>query len=245
MRIKINLSAGNDVSIPIEYNYNIYLNTRKTLFDYLQTNKPKLFSRYKKSFPDFTFSQLMIPERKIETGFIQILGNFFSIYFSSVDDTFVEYLVKAFNLQKSFQVYNHAFQLKKIEILDEPVFEPEMRFKMLSPLLLISVKDGKPYFMRPGDIDLSDVFASMLVKEYNKTYNAGFQPSQIRLILDQDYVERKKVITRFVTIRNINYKTIFCPITLKGEPDLTRFAYRNGIGDKTNYGLGMIETLGG
>jgi CRISPR-associated endoribonuclease Cas6 len=241
MRIKINLSACNDTSIPIEYNYNLYLNFRKTLFDFLQQHKPKLFSKYKKDFPFFTFSQLMIPERKVEPGFIRIRGNYLSIFVSSADDGFMEYLVKAINHQKEFHIYHEKFNLKKIEVIEEPDFEPEMKFRMLSPLLLMTVKDNKPYFARPGDSDLNDIFAAGLVKEYNRVYTGNFQPSQIRLELDQDYISRKKNITKLLTIRNIHYKAIFCPFRLKGEVDLIRFGYRNGIGDRTHYGFGMIE----
>jgi len=243
MRIKINLSSANDVPIPIEYNYNIYLNIRRTIFDFLQDHKPKLFNKYKKNFPEFTFSQLMIPERKIELGFIRIQGNYFSLFISSADDGFMEYLVKAINHQKAFPIYNQQFPLKKIEVLDEPDFKSGMRFKMLSPLLLIAVKDKKTHFIRPTDSDLNEIFASHLVETYNQMGMEKFTNSSIRLLLNQEYLERRKVITRIVTIRDIHDRTIFSPFSLEGEEELIRFAYRNGIGFKTNYGLGMIEDL--
>ena len=244
MRIKVNLCAENEVSIPIEYNYNIYLNIRKTLFDSLQTAKPKLFTKYKKTFPSFTFSQLMIPERKVETGFIKIYGNFLSFSVSSTDDLFMEYLAKAINQEKKFRIFDSTFGLKKIDVIEEPGFAPGMGFRMLSPLLLITVKNEKPYFVRPGDPNLSDIFADQLVKKYNTAFNAEFQPSQIKLTLNQHYLERKKMPTRLITMRNINYKAIFCPFRLEGEIELIRFAYRAGIGEKTKYGFGMIEHAG-
>jgi len=244
MRIKINFSPGNDVSVPIEYNYNIYFNLRKTLLEYLQDTKPKLFGRYKKDFPGLTFSQLMIPEREIETGFIKIYGNFFSLFVGSADDACIEYLAKAISTRKTFPIYTNNFEVKKVEVLDEPEFSSAMRFKMLSPLLLIKVREGSPYFVRPLDPDFNDVFAAHLVKQYNAVYNTQFQASQIQIIPDQEYIERKKNISKLITVRNIHYKAIFCPFLLKGDEALIRFAYHNGIGDKTNYGFGMIEELG-
>lgn len=243
MRVKINLSAGNDVLLPIEYNYSVYLNLRKTILEYVNTHKPKLFYKYKKSFPGFTFSQLMIPQRQVETGFIKILGNFLSVFVSSEDDAFIEYLVKSINQQKELTIHSHKFPLKKIEILEEPEFEPVMRFRMLSPLLLVTVEDDKPRFIRPTDADLNDVFARHLVENVNRLYKKEFRPADIELQLDQGYMERKHVLTRLITVRGINYKTIFAPIRLKGERELMRFGYRRGLGFKTNFGFGMIEAV--
>jgi CRISPR-associated endoribonuclease Cas6 len=245
MRIKINLGIDNSVSIPIEYNYNIYLNIRKTLLEFLQFNKPKLHNKFKRSFPPFTFSQLMIPKRTIEPGFIKINGNFLALFVSSIDETFMEYLVKSLNHQKEFFIYRHQFKLKKIEILEEPEFEAEMRFKMLSPLLLIKKEKDKLRFLRPGDSDLNDIFAAQLVETYNQQYRKNYLLSDIKLILDQDYLQRKTTLTKLVTIRNIHYKSILCPFTLKGKSDLIKFAYNNGIGNKTQYGFGMIEVVQG
>ncbi len=243
MRIKINLWTQPLVSIPIEYNYNIYLGLRRILFDFLSANKPKLFNKYKKTFPEFTFSQLMIPDRKIDHGFIEITGTYLSFYISSIDDTFTEYLVKAVNQAGQFTVHNKKFRLKKTEFIEDPEFLPEMKFRMLSPLLLIKIQDKKPVFVRPEDSDLDEIFSSRLVEKYNTLYRADYSPKQINIQLDQDYVERKKSLTRLLTIRNVNYKTILAPFHLRGEKDLIRFAYLNGIGDKTHYGLGMIEPL--
>ena len=243
MRIKINLSAENDVSIPIEYNYNIYLNLRKTLLEFLQLNKPKLYNKFKKEFPGFTFSQLMIPERKVEPGFITIQGNFLALFISSVDDSFMEYLVKAIGHKNVFPITTRGFPVKKIEILEEPEFREEMSFKMLSPLLLMKKENNKIRFIRPGDSDLNEVFTAHLAEAYKKEYQKECPSTDIKIMPDQNYLQRKKVLTRLITVRNVHYKTIFCPIRLKGSSELIRFAYTNGIGAKTNYGFGMLEVI--
>ena len=81
------------------------------------------------------------------------------------------------------------------------------------------------------------------MEKYNTLFRTGYESKQIKFALDQDYLERGKSLTRLLTIRNINYKTIFSPFHLKGETDLIKFAYTNGIGAKTNYGLGMIDVV--
>lgn len=245
MRIKINLLSQPSTSIPIEYNYNIYLGLRKLLLDFLSANKPKLHSRYKREFPRFTFSQLMIPDRRIEHGFIEITGTYLSFFVSSVDTDFMEYLTRAVHAAGAFTVHEKAFKLKKVETVEEPEFRPEMKFRMLSPLLLIKQEGDKAVFVRPEDGDLNDIFSARLVEDYNTLYKAAYSRNDISFQLDQGFLERTKRLTRLLTIRNVNYKTIFAPFYLKGETDLIRYAYRNGIGEKTQYGLGMFTSAGG
>lgn len=243
MRIKLNLNAPDNVAIPIEYNYNVYQNIRKNLFEYLGIQKPKLYTKYKKNFPTFTFSQLMIPERTIEPGFIHVKGNYFSLFLASADETFMEYLVKSIALQGRFQIFTHTFTLKKLEILTDPEFTHEMRFKMLSSLLLIQMEDQKMRFVRPEDTDMQEIFANHLLERFHERQPGKFSSNDIKIILDQDYMQRKAVLTKAIMVRNMNYKTIFCPFSLHGEPELIQFAYHNGIGDNTHYGFGMIETV--
>ncbi|HLP48417.1 MAG TPA: CRISPR-associated endoribonuclease Cas6 [Candidatus Kapabacteria bacterium] len=243
MRIKINLLSQPAIAIPIDYNYNIYMTLRRYLFDYLSAAKPKLLNRYKKTLPDFTFSQLMIPGRKVELGFIEITGTYLSFYVSSCDDSFIEYLARAVNRVGEFPVHNKKFKLKKIEVIDPPQFSAGMNFRMLSPLLLVRLKDDKVVFVRPGDNDLNEIFSTRLAAKYNALFKTNYTGKDIVIQLDQGYIERKKNLTRLLTIHNIDYKTIFSPIRLIGAADLIKFAYDNGIGEKTQYGLGMIETV--
>jgi CRISPR-associated endoribonuclease Cas6 len=227
----------------LDYNYNVYQNIRKTLFDYLETAKPKLVNKFKKDFPSFTFSQLMIPERRIEPGFIEIKGNFLAIFVSSVDDTFMEYVVQSIIRKRSFHIFQYRFPLKKVDVLEEPEFKPEMRFKMLSPMLLVKIENKKPRFVQPEDGDLADVFSAQLVGGYNYHYQGNFKASDIHFFPDQDYMERKPNLTKVITIKNVHYKTIFLPFTLQGNEELIRFAYYNGVGASTEYGFGMIDIV--
>lgn len=243
MRIKINLRSPSKVSVPLDYNYNVYQNICRVLYDYLEDEKPKLMTRYKREMPAFTFSQLMIPERRIEPGFIEIRGNFLAIFVSSVDDELMEFLGKAINRKRSFHIFQNRFPLKKIEVLEEPEFTPDMRFKMLSPMLLVKVENKKPRFVQPEDPDLADVFSHHLVGGYNRHYQGEFKSSDIVFLPDQDYMERKPNLTKVITIKNVHYKTIFLPFSLQGKEELIKFAYYNGVGSSTEYGFGMLDIV--
>lgn len=240
MRIKIHFLVAPGYIVPIEYNYNIYLNLRGVLLDYLKQKKPKLAAQYKKKFPEFTFSQLMVPHRQIELGFIKVLGNFMSLFVSAVDGAFVENLIQALYFQRDFRIFQTVVTVQKIEILEEPHFSEEMHFKMYSPLLLMQQSERKVHFVRPDDGNLNEVFRANLLERFARVYPGGPE-REVRIQLNQDYLENKKVKTKLTTIRGIHYKSILSPFVLKGDTELIRFAYQGGIGDKTHYGFGMIE----
>jgi CRISPR-associated endoribonuclease Cas6 len=243
MRIKINFITKKEVSIPFDYNYNIYLSLRKILFEYLKKNKPKYLSKYKNNFPNFTFSQLMIPNRVIQPGFIKINSSYFSLFVSSVDDTFMEYLVKSLYSSKKFPIFTNSFEIRKIEIIESPVFSNSMKFKMLSPMFLAKKEGDKIVFLRAEDDSLNEYFTKELINSAKKYFKNDLTSNSIKLTVDQNYLEQKKKTSRFFTIRNINYKTILAPIYLEGDIELIKFAYENGIGSKTFYGFGMIEPV--
>ncbi len=242
MRIKINLISKVGVSIPFDYNYNIYLYFRKVLFDYFKINKPKFIIRYKNNFPDFTFSQLMIPKREIEPGFIKIKSDYFSIFVSSIDNKFIEYLTKALYTRKEFQIFDKSFKIRKIDIIEEPEFTSPMKFKMISPLFLAKKEGKKVRFIRPEDSDLNECFGIELIKNKKKHFTGKIDQNAIKFSIDQNYMEKNKRMSRFFTIRNVNYKTILAPFFLEGDIELIKFAYESGIGSKTHYGFGMIES---
>jgi len=243
MRIKINLITEKEALISFDYNYNIYLNIRKVLFNYLKKNKPKYLSKYKNNFPNFTFSQLMIPRRTIQPGFIKVDSNYFSIFISSVDNVFMEYLIKALYSAKAFPIFTNNFSIRKIDIIEPPEFFSPMKFKMLSPLFLAKRERDKIVFLKAEDSDLNEYFVKELMENRKKYFTEKVIQSSIKLTVDQNYLEVRKKTSRFFTIRNINYKTILVPFMLEGDIDLIKFAYDNGIGSKTYYGFGMIEPV--
>ncbi len=243
MRIKVSFNSEIGISIPFDYNYNVYLNLRKTLFEYLNINKPKFLTKYKNNFPNFTFSQLMIPKREIEPGFVKIVSNYFSIFLSSVDDKFIEFLIKALYSKKKFPIFNKTFEIRKIDIMEEPDFASPMKFKMLSPLFLAKQEYKKVTFIRAEDSELNECFGIELIKNRLNYFNDKLDPNGIKITIDQGYLEKKRKTSRFFTIRNINYKTILAPFFLEGDIELIKFAYENGIGSKTHYGFGMIAPV--
>ncbi len=246
MRIKIGLKAVSGTVIPIEYQYALYLGLRRLLFAHLKVKKPKAASQYKRKLPDFTFSQLQIPQRRVETGLIHIDSPYFSISLSSDDDRLVEHLLLALPAAGNLAFFGRKFPIAKVEVIEDPEFTTgELRGRMTSPMLLARHQDGKVQFLTPHSPDLNAVFTSELLTRYSQTQGAMPAVREVRFDLDQGYLARAKSVTRLITVRGTHFRLIWCPFTLQAAPEVLRFAYRAGLGERRQYGFGMFELLGG
>ena len=241
MRIKINFALDREIRIPIEYNYHVYLALRRTLFAYLRKHEAKLEYKYKKKFPHLTFSQLLIPQRRVEFAFITIASPYMSLILGSSDQRFLELLAAALQDRGRFPLYRNQVRVTKIQVLEEPFFTPRMNWKMLSPLILARRKSGKIFFAQPTDADLSSLLAGNLISRYQRLLPRPVGQEEILITLNPDYMRSHRNLTKLTTVRNLHYKAIICPFSLKAPIELTRLAYAGGIGEKTQYGFGMIE----
>lgn len=241
MRIKINFALERQIRIPIEYNYHLYLALRRTLFAYLRRHEPGLLQSYKLDFPAMTFSQLLIPQRRVEYGFINIESHYLSMLVGSPEERFIEMLAAAVQDRGRFSIYRHQLGVSKIQILEEPYFSPVMKWKLLSPFVLARREKGRVSFARPGDADLSSLLAASLISRYGRLLKRRLGPDEISITLNQDYSRSHKNLTKLISVRNIHYKAIHCPFTLKAPMEIIRPAYAGGIGEKPHYGFGMIE----
>lgn len=136
MRLKIELSPQKDFfSLPLAYNYHL------TSFVYysLSLTSPSysffLHQEGYQKFKFFTFSQLLIPERKIQGE--KIVGRFpLTFLISSPLIEFLEKFISGLLKQSEIRLCGETFTLTKVEILPEPEFCQEMTFSCLSPLVV-------------------------------------------------------------------------------------------------------------
>ncbi len=239
MRIKINFKFNKGLKLPIEYNFEIYGLLKSRVIDFLKKNKPKVSKRFEKELPDFTFSQLMIPQRSLEYGFIIIKSDYMSLFVSSFSKDFIEYVYQSFNYFKEIRIYDNNIRVRNVEIVNTPEFESDMRFKMLSPSVFIKRTGNKIKFVKPFDSELNDIFRKSIEIKLEK-YDMVFDDFNINIGIDQQYAEKNRVLTKLINVNNVNYRAIYSPITLSGNSDLIKFCYESGIGFNTFYGFGML-----
>ena len=144
------------------------------------------------------------------------------------------------------------FKISFVETIPPPKFQEEMFFKMITPMVLSTVREynGKvsQYFLRPDDAkDINRVLTKNLQNKFNALYNKEIKEN-IELDWDKDYLNKTKRITKKITINQhgkfpIDVIGLNAPFRLSGNPDLIRVGYECGFGEKNSMGVGMAEII--
>jgi CRISPR-associated endoribonuclease Cas6 len=239
-RIKIGFAAAAPLTLPLDYNYSLYLGLRRTLFAFLQERQPRLAAAYKKGLPPFTFSQLLVPRRRVELGLLHIDSRFLGLQVSSPDSAFIDHLTQALYRAPRLKLLDRVFTAHKLEPVEEPDWNGGV-FRMLSPLVLIVRQGNKARFVRADDPDLGVRFAENLAARLRTAAGTAHDAAKVSFALDAGYVQARGNVAKLITVHGVHYKAIMAPFSLHAPAALLRFAYQAGIGDKTQFGFGMIE----
>lgn len=142
------------------------------------------------------------------------------------------------------------FKVSLVELLPEPAFKNEMSFRLLSPLVLSTIREHggktKQYYLRSEDSDeVNRVLTLNLQNKYKLIYNQECTGSVV-LDWDEDYLRKTKRTTKKITInqhgRNpVDVIGIVAPFRLSGDSALIKTGYECGFGEKNSMGFGMAE----
>ncbi len=175
-----------------------------------------------------------------------------------IDDFIKNFVVGALNRQNLFFA-GADFDIELIESLPDPAFRDEMKFRLLSPLVLSTKRENKgkmrPYYYRYDDPpdDLNRAITGNLANKYTLIFKRQYDGPPLSLHWDQRYIndklEHKKRITNKQKItadpgNPIEIIGNIAPFTLKGDPNLIKTGYISGFGEKNSMGFGMGEVVG-
>jgi CRISPR-associated endoribonuclease Cas6 len=210
----------------------------------------------------FTFS-LDIPAANFVQGRL-VAGNLrpWRLKISSpMEDDFVQNFVLGLFQRQELEIraqnMTTRFLIEQVEALAPPVFQSEMRFLTLSPIVLSTKREHKgklqAYYYRANDAELSEAVRKNLLTKYEIIFGASPENDRLEFIIDADYVVRRggpDKVSKLFTIKEgtpeeTQIKGIVCPFTLRGNPDLMRVAWECGVGEHTSMGCGMVEAVGG
>jgi CRISPR-associated endoribonuclease Cas6 len=203
-----------------------------------------------KPFRNFVFSNLMVPDRKIEGNRLSIQSEKIGLLFSTLPDEGMIPLVKENFGDTRFilgdRISQVSFAVENIELLPEPVFTDKMTFKTLSPLHLTMKMQGRKneLFISPETLGYSTVFYSDLHKKF-KMVNGFDHPHDP---LSGKFKLRSPVTQKGITLQSgnpgqnklIGYQLRF---RLQADPQLLRAGYYLGFGEKNHLGFGCCEIL--
>jgi CRISPR-associated endoribonuclease Cas6 len=224
--------------------------------DYLQVlsdnNKPKSFCW------SLNFDKTLYREEILKSKDKEILSTVFyqpkkhiSLFISSFDDEFMFNLIEGlkelsvfdFTSNEGFTVNNEKLLLKIRNIFvarEKEITENEQSFIIRSSIV-IENKEDKPVL--PSDQNYNECFSNTIKKMYYLLLNEDISQEEI---IFEDIKTRKQTIKLLIprsSVDYICYTGILGEFKVKADPKILNFIYKNGLGIKNAYGLGMIDVI--
>lgn len=260
VRLKIKLYAKDNRIIPYNYQYQfssaLYLLLKfgsKEFSDFLHNQGYKLNG---KPYKLFSFA-VQFEQFTSQKDCIKLLSPYLYLYVSSpiVDEFIKNFVIGTF--ERTFFYFSSGgneikFLINNMELLPQPEFEAESKFKLLSPLVLSTLREhnGKlsTYYLRPEDKDeINRILTNNLSNKYELVNNKKLD-GKVELEWDENYLKKHQRITKKITINEhgknpIDVVGLIAPFKLKGDKELIKIGYECGFGEKNSMGFGMAEKI--
>lgn len=265
MRLRITLRPlQRNCSIPLNYSY--YLSTviyhwieisSKEYADFLHNNGYTIDGTVKR-FKHFCFSQLVVPQRRIINGRLIIESPRIDWYVSMPVEKSLEHLVIGIFEKKELYIEQKEcrFVVDQVEILPEPSWTRQMKFRMMSPTTASTqdVHNGSLgiHYLTQDDNRIESALQKNIINKYISLYGQPPEDTEFRCTFDEKFIEnmsrKGKKITKLITIKEgheeeSKVRGFLCPVTIEGNPQLIKLAYESGLGEKNSMGFGMLEIL--
>jgi len=236
LRIKVDLvriSKCNEISI--NYGYKLYAALINTISRSSEEVAKNLHNT--KKYKHFTFSLLQIPKREIIGDRIRILGRKAYFYASSPNDDLIEELIKGLLIEQQIMLDRLLLAVKKIRLYNPIEFEEKpYTFSTLSPIILRTLNDSKETrYLYIVDYEFPEKIRENLIRRYTAFY--GHPPENDKFDIT-DVILFKPV--KYI-IKDIHHRGSRAIFQVEGSPELLKFAYESGLGEKTAMGFGMVK----
>ena len=246
MRLHLKFHLEGSFEMPINYNY--YL--MAAIYNFLSIISMKYATRLKmlgytfgkRQYRNFVFSRLF-GKREIKNSQI-IFFNEIQWYISSVSDEFIRILVEALVKQETLNIKGKELQLKQVAVQRESKFTGSpAKFKTMSPIVLSKSVEGKntAYYLRRKDAEFGEYLKNNLIHKYVSYY----QKEPDDRIFNFEWLEDGlKKNGKLLEIKNgIKVYGSIGKFRIAGNPELIKFGYNTGFGEKNSIGFGMAEKV--
>lgn len=199
-----------------------------------------------KRFKLFTFSQLLIPERKLAPDGLVCLSEQIFWQIASPIAEFVEHLAAGLLQVGRMRLEENEFSITRVEVAPPPAFSAEMRLRCLSPIVLSRAEEraGRltAHYLRADDPQLSEALRQNLLRKFLLVHGSEPADTSLAVVFDREYVERHgEGIYRVMDYKGTKIKAIMAPFTVRGSTELIEVGYEAGFGEKNSMGFGMVE----
>ncbi|MCX9012353.1 MAG: CRISPR-associated endoribonuclease Cas6 [Candidatus Methanoperedens sp.] len=195
-------------------------------------------------FKFYTFSNLVLMNRKPSKSGLCFERAFFIL--SSPDDRFIKSFAEGLLQQPEFYLDGPrgraGFAIERIEILKELSFGDECWFKTLSPIYVKTIRKENESLreidLYPTEPKFYENLHRNLVERFSEFY--GKAPAD-----HFDVVETADIKPKRIKIAESYRRCSLMSLRLQASPELLKFAYEAGLGEKNAMGFGCVEVVPG
>ncbi|QLC50677.1 CRISPR-associated endoribonuclease Cas6 [Methanolobus zinderi] len=240
MRCKITIRKTSSNPIHYDYQYGIASMLYKRLANANISLANELHSH--QGFKFYTFSNLVIEDRiKAKQGLNFTRAHFF---ISSPDSEFIRSFTEGLLMEPEFYLGKGKkanFIIESAEVLPQKDFSDTCKFTTLSPLYVKTMrkKDGKlaEFDLYPKDAKFYENLHTNLTSRYEQYHGKKVEQDFFE-ILDVKNFKPKRV-----SIGNSFRRCSLLTMKLEASPELVKFAYDAGLGEKNAMGFGCLGVV--
>jgi len=243
VRVEINTSFRNSITLPIHYNHIlqsfIYRNLNRELATFLHE---KGYIYKKRKFKLFTFSKI-IGRYKLQNGRITFTSPIKITISSPVDDIISEFARRLIR-KRVLVLFRNKIEITGINVQLPPVFNNVMDIYFLTPVVIYSTlytkdKKKKTYYYSPKETEFQKLIRENLLKKYLAFHRILPDDTDFKII-PANISSRDEKILKF---KNFIIKGWLGKYKIEGSKELIKFAYYTGLGTKNSQGFGMFEVV--
>ncbi len=242
MRGKITVRNLSNLPVNFDYQYGL----ASMLYFKLASADIKLANETHshQGFKFYTFSNLVLMNRKPSESGLCFERAFFIL--SSPDDRFIKSFAEGLLQQPEFYLDGPNgkadFVIERIEILKDLSFGDECWFKTLSPIYVKTIRKENESLreidLYPTEPKFYENLHKNLIERFSEFYGKAF--------VDYfDVVETAGIKPKRIKIAESYRRCSLMSLRLQASPELLKFAYDAGLGEKNAMGFGCVDMMQG
>jgi CRISPR-associated endoribonuclease Cas6 len=239
-------------TIPINYQYELsawiykVINEGDPVFaEWLHENG---YKTDKKPFKLFTFSNLLIPDLRVNKDRLEILADEIRLIISFLaEDAINPFIIGLFKERHLFlgdRQSQMEFDVKQISALPEIQFKNEMFFETLSPVYadIFNPESRYKLYISPDHPKYSEVIHNNLLEKYRVFYKKEPDPNWPNTIITPISEPKAKLITiKSGTEHTSKIKAYNFRFKIESQAELIRTGYYGGFGRLGSQGFGCVR----
>jgi len=135
------------------------------------------------------------------------------------------------------------FQIRSVEALPTPYFEPTMQYHLQTPWVVSFQPDGAKYpkYLKPDDMDFERLAIKHLCEKYNNTRNAQtINTEQVKMDLTSEF-KKSGIVIKPETREESRVMGYIFSFQLTAPIELHQMIFGAGVSEKSSSGFGWVE----